>query len=242
MCGRFSQILGKDIILKKYNLVSGNEPLISHNISPRMNVGLITQESPKFLSKMNWGLVPWWSKSRKFNYDYINVRSDKLFSVKTTQKLIMSQRCIIPASGFYEWKKVGNRKIPFYFKPKDGDFFSFAGIYSVWDVEDEPLYTFAIITTDPNEIVSKIHDRMPAILDVDKEQLWLDNSLNKDNISALLKPFQSRFVDVFEVSTKVNSTHNDSPDLITPIQSTIGKKIFAENGKKEQSTLDDWFT
>ncbi len=242
MCGRFSQILGKDTIIKRYNLVAGLEPTVSYNIAPRTKVSVITQESPKYLSMMQWSLVPWWSKTKEFNYDYINVRADKILSSKTTTELISTKRCVVPVSGFYEWKKIGNRKIPFYFSMKSEESFGIAGIYSIWELEEEPLYSFALITTDANDTVGLIHDRMPAIILPGNENKWLQEGLSIDTIQSFLSPVQSKYLEINEVSSRVNSIKNDSADLIMPVQSSVLEKIMnKDNSDKMQSSLDDFF-
>lgn len=246
MCGRFSRIQGKDVIMDHFGLNRGKEVIPSYNVSPKSMVAIISQQEPDALSLMSWGLVPWWSKTRQFTYDYINVRSETIFEVKTSAKLVREKRAIIPASGFYEWKKVGNRKIPYYFTLKERELFAFAGIYSIWELEEEPFLTFAIITTEPNSVVAEIHNRMPVILSEKNTKYWLDENISDVEIIDLLSPYPAGEMEKFEVSTKVNNVRNNSPDLISPVKysSDPSERISYDPEKDqtiERTTLDDFF-
>ena len=246
MCGRFSRIQGKDIIMDYFGLTKAKTIDPSFNVSPKSDAAVITQQEPNLLSSMNWGLVPWWSKTREFTYDYINVRSETIFEVKTSSRLVRKNRVLVPASGFYEWKNLGNRKIPFYFTLKKRQLFAFAGIYSKWELEEQPLYTFAIITTDANSLVGKVHHRMPVILSENNTNYWLDDNISDVEVLDILSPYPEIEMNCFEVSTKVNNVRNDSPELINPVKysSDPNAKVSYDSSKDqtiERTALDDFF-
>lgn len=144
----------------------------NNNISPGMMSPVITANSPKKVEMMRWGLVPHWAKDPKIGYKTFNARCEEIENKPAFRKPFRSQRCLVPANGFYEWKD----KKPFQFGMKNGDYFSMAGIYDIWlDAEERPLKSFSIITTKANRIVSPIHGRMPVILQKEQEEVWLDN-------------------------------------------------------------------
>lgn len=142
---------------------------------------------------MRWGLIPSWAKDPKIGYKMINARSESILEKPSFKKPFLSQRCLIPASGFYEWQHLDNKKIPYYFKLKDQDLFAFAGLYDEWkDPEGYPLKTFTIITTEPNEVVAPIHNRMPVILPEKSEDIWLDHTISDpQKLLSLLTPYKN---------------------------------------------------
>src|SRR3989344_1685469 len=167
MCGRYS--LYVDDYEKFYNdfeITNRLDKLTSHyNITPGMHVPVITKQGPKTITLMKWGLIPFWSKDPKIGYKMINARSEGIEAKPAFRKPLRSQRCLIPTSGFYEWKHIEKDKIPFYIKLKGQNIFTFAGIFDIWkDAEGRPLKSFTIITASPNKFMESIHDRMPVIL------------------------------------------------------------------------------
>jgi putative SOS response-associated peptidase YedK len=219
MCGRYT--LSKTNLKKRFstdnNLVGFDA---SYNITPGSFVPTITRNSPNKITKMHWGLVPEWSKDGKFNM--INIRNDTIKTKSYFTSIMMKTRCLIPSDGFYEWKKTkaGGKLIkePYYFFLKDNPVFSFAGLYiKRTDAEGKKIYTFAIITCEPNFLVGEIHNRMPVILDKKAEETWLNPEKSEsDKLLKLLVPFSPAKMAMHKVSFTVNNPGKDGPELINP--------------------------
>lgn len=219
MCGRFS--FYTDDYNKFYNdfeITNRFENLMPHyNIAPGMHVPVITKNSPKKIELMRWGLIPFWSKDPKMGYKMINARAEGIESKPSFRKPLRSQRCLIPTSGFYEWKHMGEEKIPYYIKLKNEDIFAFAGLYDIWnDAEGYPIKSFTIITTSPNKLMEAIHNRMPVILLEDFEDKWLDPETDLKEILDMLTPFDENKMEAFPISKLVNNPRNDTKEIIKP--------------------------
>lgn len=219
MCGRYT--LSNTDLKKRFstaNNLSGLDP--SYNITPGSFVPTITRSSPNNITKMHWGFVPEWSKDGKFSM--INIRNDTLRDKPYFTGVMTKTRCLVPSDGFYEWKKTkaGGKvsKEPYYFFLKDNPLFSFAGIYNLrTDAEGKEIYTFAIITCEPNYLVGEVHNRMPVILDKKTEDLWLDSdSQNSDTLLKLLTSYPPAKMSAHKVSYLVSNSQKDGPELIKP--------------------------
>ena len=160
------------------------------------------------------GLVPYWSKDEKTSYKCINARAETVATTPAFRGPYKSKRrCLIPGCGFYEWQKHPAGKQPYYITSADGSLLAFAGLWDIWKKPDgEALTTFTIITTDANELVSQLHNRMPVILDLEDYQKWLE----ADDPRELLKPCPVETLQCFPVSTRVNTPKNNALDLIAP--------------------------
>jgi putative SOS response-associated peptidase YedK len=221
MCGRFTFFHPQD--LGDRFGVSGQLPLFApaYNIAPTAAVPVITAHSPNRVSLMRWGLVPYWAKDPNSGYKTINARAEGIQDKPTFRKPIRSQRCLVPANGFYEWQRVNESgkevKVPHYIHLLDQETFAFAGLYDIWhDAEDREMVTFAIVTTEPNELMATIHNRMPVILPRENEARWLDQSTDLDQVLAMLAPYPADRMVAYPISRLVNSPANNGPDLIAP--------------------------
>lgn len=215
MCGRFGFTGGIEKLTENFNLEQ--RPLLDikprYNIAPSQRIIGITHNSPLKAIQMYWGFIPSWADPSKTKLKPINAREDKIDGgfYRTDFK---NHRCLIPASFFFEWKKVTvdgeDVKHPYFIKPKGKDIFAFAGLYSIHkDAEGLEILTGAIITTKPNKEMKKIHDRMPVILHKEDYSTYLDDS---DKAKKLLVPYTGS-LEMYRVSTKVNSAQNDSEEL-----------------------------
>lgn len=150
----------------------------------------------------------------------INARAESIADKPSFRQAFQNQRCLVVADGFYEWKKEGTTKRPFYIRLKSGEPIGFAGLYNVWkSPEGEQISTSTIITTDANEIIQPLHDRMPAITSPDAYDLWLDPAIHdKALLQNILKSYPSEELDVYEVTPKVNSPKNNAPENIQKIK------------------------
>jgi putative SOS response-associated peptidase YedK len=188
-----------------------------YNVAPSQTIPVITQEHK--LALMRWGLIPFWAHEDAPLQPQINARAEGIESKATFRRAIRTQRCLIPASFFYEWKRTPEGKAPYLFKLKQEDIFSFAGIYDVWrGKDDKELTSSAIITTEPNSLLSPIHNRMPVILPRDEEEAWLNpDIIEPEHIHRFLKPYPAEEMGAYPVSRAVNSPINDTPALIQPL-------------------------
>jgi putative SOS response-associated peptidase YedK len=171
---------------------------------------------------MRWGLVPFWATDMSIGSRMINARSEEASVKPAFRAAFRSKRCIVPVSGFYEWKKLGEgqRKQPYYLRPPGGGIFAFAGLWESWRGGslgvDAELLTFTILTTRANESVAPIHDRMPVVLSDEGGDRWLDPSTPAAELQQLLVPAPEGSIEAYTVATRVNSPANDAPDLIEP--------------------------
>jgi putative SOS response-associated peptidase YedK len=221
MCGRYTEYSSKDDLLVRYG-ISRTSAKISknYNVAPGQFMPvIIRKEKTKELLLMKWGLVPFWAKDPKIGNKLINARDETIFEKPIWRNIILKKRALIPANGFYEWKKPTTpkeNKQPYYIRPKNQQIFSFAGVWETWkDVEGVEWNTYTIITTEPNKEMSPIHDRMPVIIQKEDEEAWLDpNSSDRASIKKFLKPYQDNGLVMWKVSDDINSVRNNDKYLI----------------------------
>ena len=166
-----------------------------------------------------WGLVPSWAKVPAIGNRMINARSETAATKPAFRTPLRDRRCLILADGFYEWKRGGTRKQPYYIKLRDGEPFAFAGLCGHWGPADgQPLATYSILTTTPNEVLQPIHDQMPVILSPSAYSVWLDPAMRDvEPVQALLTPYPADEMVAYPVSTRVNNPAYDSPECIAPL-------------------------
>jgi putative SOS response-associated peptidase YedK len=189
-----------------------------YNIAPTQEVPIIVNEEGNKLEMMRFGLIPSWSKEKKTRYSLINARSETVTKKPMFRRLLTTHRCLVPTTGFYEWRKVGSRKVPHFIRLKDEKYFALAGLWDHWKYpKGEEIRSFTIITTKANDVLSGIHPRMPVILRKEDEGLWLNDSILSDgNLQRLFRPFPSGLMVSYPVSLSVNSVKNDREELIAP--------------------------
>jgi putative SOS response-associated peptidase YedK len=173
---------------------------------------------------MKWGLVPHWTRDIHTAKRPINARAESLSEKPSFKELLVHRRCLVPASGFFEWKTEGKKKIPFYFHLPENPLFAFAGLYDQWRGPDgNCLHTYTIITTEPNERAAKIHNRMPSVLLPGHEDRWLAKTpLNESELKEILAPFPAENMAVYPVSPLVNTPDADDERVIRPLNSLSG--------------------
>lgn len=224
MCGRFS--LATDIEELQAEFPFIDEGFDDVVLKPRYNIApsqicpvIVNDEGAIRLQNFIWGLVPHWAKDKSIGYRMINARSETVEEKPSYKKPFRTRRCLVPADGFYEWKREGKgKKRPFRFMMKDRKPFVFAGLWERWNKDVEPLYTFTIITCDANDIMKPVHDRMPAILPETNREIWLDDKSNTRELKELLVPYDSSRMSMYRVSDIVNSWKNDVPECIEPVE------------------------
>lgn len=184
MCGRYRLSRRKQLVEEYFGAVSGEyEWGPRYNVAPSQPVPVVRQDARepiRRLSTMRWGLIPTWAKDPSFGYRPITARSETVATTASFREPFRTQRCLIPADGFYEWKRSGTTKQPYCFEVNDGELFAFAGLWDGWmNPQGELIQTCTILTTTPNALLTDIHDRMPVILDSDNYDLWLDPALGR---------------------------------------------------------------
>ncbi|WP_296699071.1 SOS response-associated peptidase [Algoriphagus sp.] len=216
MCGRYSLSKSKIELEERFQAEMLPEFKPRYNIAPTQLVPVITSASPKGFSFFYWGITPEFGKNKPVALKLINARAETIDQKISFKSSFQKRRCIIPADGFYEWKKLGKKtKIPYRFTLRDEELFSMAGIWEEYEsVNGETQHTFLILTITPNHIVSDIHDRMPVILTKETEKIWLDNYTSEDDLKKMLIPFAADSMVSFSVSPLVNSVQNDTPAVM----------------------------
>ncbi|HET7629417.1 MAG TPA: SOS response-associated peptidase [Bacillales bacterium] len=221
MCGRYTLFTNPILLGKRFNLINLDKIIIRprYNIAPSQDVvAVISDGRENRAGMLKWGLVPVWAKDPKIGYKMINARAETVHEKPSYARLLKRRRCLIPADGFYEWKKIGSRKQPFHIRLKDGEPFAFAGLWDRWEREGEIIQSCTIITTEPNELMKDIHNRMPVILKKEHESAWLDPEMTDSNwIKTLLEPYPEDKMRAEEVSAAVGSPKNDDESLIEPL-------------------------
>ncbi len=222
MCGRYVLTADTDTIQLAFDLE--NVPQVHtarFNIAPSQPIAAITNEDPKTLTFLKWGLIPSWSKDPKMGSKMINARSESAPEKPAFRAAFKRRRCLIPADGFFEWQKRGSSKVPMFIHMDDYSVFAFAGLWEIWySPEGDEIRTATILTTEPNDLMKSIHDRMPVILPREHYEVWLAPGDQKaDDLRPLMKPFDASRMAAYAVSTFVNSPANDSPETIEPLAS-----------------------
>lgn len=220
MCGRFTLTHDLQSIAKAFNATTSTSlQIVPHyNIAPTQNIVTVIREKQNYLDVLRWGLIPSWAKEESIGSRMINARAETLAEKASFKRLLSGKRCLIVADGFYEWtQEPGTKaKTPMYIKLKNDELFAFAGLWDSWkNPAGEQIRTCTIITTEPNELMSHIHNRMPAILAPEAREQWLDPT-NRDTsiLSTLLGPYPTEEMVARPVSRLVNNPKYDSAELI----------------------------
>jgi putative SOS response-associated peptidase YedK len=227
MCGRYRLSRRKQAIEEYFGTVSGEEDWNPrYNIAPTQPVAVVRQnpkEPIREFSLMRWGLIPHWAKDPSIAANTINAKSETAAMKPAFRDPLRLRRCLIPADGFYEWKRTGTSKQPYCFEVRDGELFAFAALWDGWkDASGKWVKTCSILTTTPNAVTSTVHDRMPVILEPDCYDLWLDPGMKDvDAVSELLNPYDARKMRCYPVCSRINHVANDDEECSKPID--LGK-------------------
>lgn len=220
MCGRFSLIVDASVLADVFDVDPPRALTPRYNIAPTQMVPIVraADSDRRELAEARWGLVPSWAKDPKMGARMINARGETVTEKPSFRAAVKTRRCLVPASGFFEWAKhKEGSKVPHFIHYTDGRVFAFAGLWERWTKGGgEPLETFTIITTQPNEVVAPLHDRMPVILASDHFGEWLQPSpIAPDRLRRLLSPCPGAGMEAYPVSTRVNSPAHDDPSCVT---------------------------
>ncbi len=230
MCGRFSLVVPERFFSKIFTFKDLPEMQPHYNIPPGVDIWAVRGDPGRGKSevvRLRWGLVPFWSKDPKLGHRMINARSETVMEKPAFKAAFKNRRCLIPADGFYEWKRVGSRKLPFHIRMKSGDPFAMAGLWESWKgPQDERLESCTILTTGPNALVADIHHRMPVILPEDAFGSWLSEAAEPAKLVQSLGPYPHSAMEAFPVSPIVNSPKNNSPACLEPYAEPQQGELF----------------
>jgi len=208
MCGLFILLTDLSLITESFNVQDvACEYRPGSRIYPGQQVAAVIHDDKNRLGNFRWGLIPSWAKDPSIGNGMFNARAETLSEKPSFKNAFKKRRCLIIADGFYEWQKLGKVKKPLYFSLKSGRPFGFAGLHETWVSQDhQPIHTCTIITTEPNELIKPIHDRMPVMVPKEREAFWIDpDNQNQKDLLSILKPYPSEEMEMSEASISFRS-------------------------------------
>jgi putative SOS response-associated peptidase YedK len=243
MCGRYGRRADKQRIaewMQTHNTDVFDDSYLapSYNVAPQTSqpvVKLDSETGGRELTIMRWGLIPFFAKDAKIAYSTINARAESITTSPVFREPMKRRRCLVPATGFYEWQKLDKKtKQPWAIELADGGVFAFAGLWDRWKdrKSGNVLETYTIITTDPNDLIQPLHDRMPVILAPRDYARWLDTGDPERPPIDLLRPFPAEAMKAWKVSSAIGNTKNDGPELRLPVDAGPAN-LFSGTGPQE---------
>jgi len=235
MCGRYAFFAPRALIERAFGLADAPEVEPRYNIAPTQFVPIvrIERDGRRVLRMVRWGLVPWWAREESVGNPMINARCESLSRNSAFRDAFEERRCLVPASGFYEWARKGGVRIPHYLARSDGEPFALAGLWARWrprDADTPPLESCTIITTQANALVAPIHDRMPVILPAQAYEEWLDPRRRSDAVAHWLRPAEPAGYAARIVTRAVNDARSEGADLIEPASPGEPPDLFGDRG------------
>lgn len=217
MCGRFNQHVNPSKWTEAYKVLRGLMAWSPrYNIAPTQTVLAFRDSDQREFFNPKWGLIPSWAKDAKIGASCINARSETIDTKPAFRTAFKKRRCVIVADGFYEWRKP--EKTPFFISLKDGETMAFAGLWETWNSPDGVVETCSICTTDANDMMGRLHDRMPVILPGPMIDTWLDQKFSDTvALKAMLQPYSSVDMQAWEVGKAVGNVKNQGPELMAPV-------------------------
>jgi putative SOS response-associated peptidase YedK len=221
MCGRYTISVSPEELAQHFNAVAPSDYSPRYNAAPSQTLPTLLNESQdgkRQIQMLSWGLVPSWSKTRTITSKLINARGETIAEKPSFRDAFRKRRCLVLADGFYEWQRDGSKKTPMRITLKSGEPFALAGLWENWhDKEtDTWLRTFTIITTEPNQLMAPIHNRMPVILSPQDQEAWLDNSASPEIWSALVRSYPADKMMAYAVSKLINKVEIDDRAVMAP--------------------------
>lgn len=217
MCGRYAFYSPAEAVRDTFRVDARLNLQPRYNVAPTDTVAVVRQAreiDTHELAMLRWGLIPFWAKDKKIGYATINARAETVATKPAFREAFKHRHCLVPANGFYEWKKISGQKAkqPYHIVPSEGGLLAFAGLWERWgDADGDLIETFSIITTEANEVMASIHHRMPVILAADDFARWLDSNAGAEE---LLRPCPAEWLDVYPVSSYVGKAGNEGEDCI----------------------------
>jgi putative SOS response-associated peptidase YedK len=218
MIDRYTITATPEVIADRFSVEVPDFYKPKYNAAPTQLLPVITSSAPQGLSNFYWGTSPEWSKNKTLSEKIINVRAEVIHEKPAIKRAMLRTRCIVPADGFYAWKKAGKKSlIPYRFVFRTQEVFSFAAIWEEFeDTDGNEHQTFTIITVASNELVSTIYDRMPAILDRTTESIWLNKESSEADLMNALQPYAASKMNLYSISPRISDIHVDLPSMILP--------------------------
>ena len=224
MCGRFVLKAPFSELVRLYNVTNNLNLEPRYNIPPTENIAAVRPDpvgTGRRLDMLRWGLVPWWAKDLKVSFSNINAKAETVAEKPAFRDAFRERRCVIPADGFYEWKKIDAKtKQPYAIVMKDRSVFGFAGLWERWKdrASGEMIQSCTIITTTPNEVCAALHDRMPVILEPKDYARWLsEEATDPPHLMAMLRPYPAEAMEAYPVSARVGNVKNTDATLFEPL-------------------------
>ena len=225
MCGRYTLALKEEILLRRFNVMEfGWKHTPRYNVAPSQDnpVVLLNEENKRIMMPMRWGLIPYWAQDESIGNRMINARIETIAQKPSFKTSLRKRRCLVPANGYYEWTKLGKpgKRPPFRIVLKSRELFAFAGLWDVWKNQiGDLIHSYTIITTEADDLVGKIHPRMPVILRPENEDRWIDPTIEDlDGLMKALTPYSSDLMEMYEVSPLVGNPNNDFEECIQPVK------------------------
>lgn len=218
MIDRYTITASPEVIADRFSVEVPPFYKARYNAAPTQLLPVITSSAPQGVSNFYWGTSPEWSKNKTLSEKIINVRAEIIHEKPAIKRAMTRNRCIVPADGFYAWKKAGKKSmIPYRFVLKNSEVFSFAGIWEEFeDTDGLEHQTFNIITVPSNELVSTIYERMPVILDQASEAIWLNKESSEEDLMAQLQPYAASKMNLYSISPRISDINADLPSMILP--------------------------
>lgn len=220
MCGRFSQFASKEQLEERFAVQIVALPAKKYNIAPTDEAAVILWDQHPVQKLFRWGLIPSWATDSSIGNKLINARAETIHQKPAFRSAFRFRRCLVLSTGFFEWRKEGKGKQPYFIYLGDYEPFAFAGLWEQWSPTEDtpPFYTFTLITVPPNRFVAHYHDRMPKILEPDQEKLWINPETPVETLQQILSsPFPDNALRAHAVSRLVNNPRIDSPEIIKPV-------------------------
>ncbi len=218
MCGRYAFFSPTEAVAELFDLDDPPPVEFSFNVAPTDYVPAVRSvDGSRQLGMLRWGLIPFWAKAKQVGVKMINARSESISSKPAFRKAFQQRRCLLPANGFFEWQKQGDKKQPFFIHFEAERVFAFAGIWERWGRDEEEIESVSIITTEPNDLVAPIHNRMPVILDRQDFARWLgEEPADSEELLSMLQPHSSKQMQTRAVGKSVGNPRNKGEDCVLP--------------------------
>src|SRR6185503_11995697 len=243
MCGRYAITTAPEAIRQLFGYPEQPNFPARYNIAPTQPVPIVRMvEGKRQFALVRWGLIPAWVKDPRGFSLLMNARGESVLEKPAFRNAMKRRRCLFPADGFYEWKRDGATKRPYFVRLKSGEPMAFAGLWESWmGPNGEEQETAAIVTTNASRSIAHIHDRMPVIVPPEAFDFWLDPKVDAEMATAVIQPAKDALLDAYEVSSAVNRTANDAPELLEPLREpeVVEAAPAPKRAKKEKAKKDD---
>jgi putative SOS response-associated peptidase YedK len=233
MCGRYTLFTPAAELAERFDVEPPRDLQPRYNCAPGQELPVVVDEAPDEFRRLKWGLVPSWADDASVGNRLINARRETVREKRSFREAYESRRCLVPADGFYEWVETDGGKQPYRVAFEDDRPFAMAGLWERWtssttqtgladfggggpDRDPDPVESFTVITTEPNDLISRLHHRMAVVLAPDEERQWLEG--DPEEVESLLDPYPDDELVAYPVSTRVNSPANDAPDLVEEVE------------------------